>query len=71
MLDTSRKRFAHETLEQALESFKARRQRQISILKARLAAAEEELTLANVDPANPDVFHLNHGQLAQRAGVTA
>lgn len=71
VLDTSRKRFAHETLELALESFRARRQRQISILKARLAAAEEELALANADPANLDVFHMNHARLAQLAGVTA
>lgn len=71
VLDTSRKRFAHETLELALESFRARRERQISILKARLAAAEQELALANVDPVNPDVFHMNHARLAQLAGVTA
>lgn len=71
VLDASRKRFAHETLELALESFKVRRLRQISILKARLAAAEEELALANVDPDNPDDFHMDHALLAQRAGVPA
>lgn len=71
ILDTSRKRFAQETLELSLESFRARRKRQIGILQARLRAAEEELALAKVDPDKPDLFHMSHTQLAQAAGALA
>ena len=71
ILDKSRKRFAHETIELALESFRARRERQIGILSARLRAADEELALAKFDPAKPDLLHMSHTQLAQAAGVLA
>jgi len=71
ILDTARKRFAHDTLEDALASFRARRQRQIGILTARLRAAEEELALAKADPAKPNLFHMSHSQLAQAAGALA
>jgi hypothetical protein len=71
ILDTSRKRFAHETIELALASFRARRERQIGILSARLRAAEEELALARYTPAKPDLFHMSHTQLAQVAGALA
>ncbi|MEX3984002.1 hypothetical protein AB4Y45_33995 [Paraburkholderia sp. EG287A] len=71
ILDTSRKRFAHETIELALASFRARRDRQIGILSARLRAAEEELALAQYTPAKPDLFHMSHAQLAKAAGALA
>lgn len=41
----ARKRFACLTAEEALKSFQARKRRQISILKHRLAEAEAALTL--------------------------
>jgi hypothetical protein len=55
ILNTSNKRYACETLELAVMSFKARRERQISILKARLRAAEQELALARADSGNAPV----------------
>ena len=44
---TAKKRHAYPTKEEALISFKARKKRQISILKARLSGAEYELDIAN------------------------
>ena len=42
----SRKRFAYPTKEEALESFKARKRRQIKIVSAQLRSAERNLQLA-------------------------
>lgn len=44
---TAKKRYAYPTKEEALIGFKARKERQISILKARLSGAEHELDIAN------------------------
>lgn len=45
VLLTARKRYACNTLSEAIESFKARKQKQIRILKAQLKRAEDELAL--------------------------
>ena len=45
VLTSARKRFACPTKEEALESFKARKRRQVRILRARLDEAERALTL--------------------------
>jgi len=45
ILLSARKRFACPTVEEALVSFKARKQRQIKILKGQLKQAEEALLL--------------------------
>jgi hypothetical protein len=45
VLDNARKRYAYPTVEQALESFHARKRRQVQILRARLQEAEAALTL--------------------------
>jgi len=44
---TARKRFAYPTKEEALVNFKARKRRQIGILKAQLFGAETEQRLAD------------------------
>lgn len=46
---TSKKRYAHPTKEEAWKSFKARKARQIKILKTRLAYAEEAARLTQPD----------------------
>ena len=52
---TSRKRFAYPTKEEALESFKMRKQRQIPILKAQLECAKEALKVAeNIDTTSEE-----------------
>ena len=47
VLNDSRKRFAHETKEDALASFIARKNRQISILSCQLDTAKKALNLAS------------------------
>lgn len=44
---TARKRYAYPTKKEALTSFKAKKVRQISILRAHLCGAEHELDIAN------------------------
>jgi len=46
---TSRKRFAYPTKEEAMTSFKARKNRQISILKYQIKNAEQALAYADID----------------------
>jgi len=50
ILKQSRKRYACPTKEEAMESFKRRKTVQISILKAQLRSAEEDLALASSAP---------------------
>lgn len=47
VLSNARKKFAHETIEAAAESFVARKERQIKILKAQLECAKKELCIFN------------------------
>ena len=52
---TSRKRFAYPTKEEALFSFKARKRRQIPILKAQLECTKEALKVAeNIDTTSEE-----------------
>lgn len=55
VLLTARKKFACATQEEALASFRARKRRQISILRARLAAARAALRL-EPNGARQDIF---------------
>jgi len=50
-----RKRFAHETKEAALESFKRRKICQIRILKTQLRTAEEAFLIAGGDPKSLNI----------------
>jgi hypothetical protein len=50
VLLTGRKRFACETQEEAMDSFVARKCRQIKILKAQLKRAEQALSYATMKP---------------------
>jgi hypothetical protein len=53
--NNGRKRFAHETREAALESFKRRKICQIRILKTQLRTAEESFLIAGGDPESLQV----------------
>jgi hypothetical protein len=57
ILNDSRKRYACETLELAVKSFKARKHRQISILAAQLSRVENELS--RIESPNIKVFDLS------------
>jgi hypothetical protein len=56
VLLSARKRFACETKEEALESFKARKRKQIKILKAQLKRAEMALSSADRDTETADIL---------------
>jgi hypothetical protein len=56
ILNDARKRYACETLELAVESFKARKRRQIALLAAQLRRAEAEL--ARINAPGLTVFEL-------------
>lgn len=51
---TSRKRFAYPTKEEALVSFKMRKQKQIPILEAQLECAKETLKIAEIMDVNTE-----------------
>lgn len=53
VLNGSGKRLCHETIELALESFIARKQRAVLILKARLRDAEEAIKIAQKHYGTP------------------
>lgn len=55
---SSRKKFACETKEQAMESFKARKASQIKILSAQLEQAKKQLSIATFGTEYVDVFDL-------------
>lgn len=53
LLDTTRKKFACDTVEEAVISFAHRRRRQIRVLEGQLARAREELALTGVQERGP------------------
>lgn len=52
----ARKRFACPTVEEAMESFRRRKQRQVKLLRAQLRMAEAALELKTVDDVWFEVF---------------
>jgi hypothetical protein len=57
---TSRKRFAYPTLKEALHNFRARKNRQISILTHRLERAKTALNIAKGDTIEKELQRHMH-----------
>lgn len=62
VLLSARKRYACPTIEEALESFQARKNRQIKILKGQLQRAELALSLSDSWKEKPNISYTYYGR---------